>query len=167
MSENSDLSETHKNTTKKGYFVAFVLIKIEGDLEEVLKSLKKIDGVKEAYSLFGEYDAIVKLEVESADEVEAIANKILDSIGPVKVVLTLRTYAPPPFIYGDIESRLKLNVGETGVVNPKYGGYEIQVLNEFMFPWLAVFKVLLETNMEIWVSWKDKRIVITSKPPSV
>lgn len=166
MGETSCSNKESKNS-KNQCFTAFVLIKVEGQLEEVMKSLKKIEGVKEAYPVIGEYDAIVKLEVDSIDKVEETAKRILNSIGPVKVAFTLNVQAPPPHVFGDIESRIRQVVGETGIVNPKYGGYEIQVINETMFPWLATFKTLLEYPHEIWISRKDNRIVITTKPPPI
>ncbi|MEM3561709.1 MAG: Lrp/AsnC ligand binding domain-containing protein [Candidatus Freyarchaeota archaeon] len=166
MAQKPD-SKNKNDVEKERRYTAFVLIKAEGELREVIKGLRKIEGVKEAYPLIGEYNAIAKLEVESTDQIEPTAQKILNSIGPVKVAFTLNVQAPPPHIFGDIESRIRQVVGETGVVNPKYGGYEIQVINETMFPWLATFKTLLEYPHEIWISQKDNRIVITTKPPPI
>jgi hypothetical protein len=167
MPEKSESKNPDDAAARRGCYTAFVLIKAEGELRDVIKSLRKIEEVKEAYPLIGEYNAIAKLEVKSVDQVEPTAQKILSSIGPVKVALTLNVHAPPPHVFGDIEGRIRQVVGETGIVNPKYGGYEIQVLNETMFPWLAVFKTLLEYPHEIWVSQRDSRIVITTKPPPI
>ncbi|MEM2146883.1 MAG: Lrp/AsnC ligand binding domain-containing protein, partial [Candidatus Jordarchaeaceae archaeon] len=106
MSKNGDSKKSDKNTNEKESFVAFVLLKIEGKLDEVLKGLKQIKEVKETYLLFGEYDAIVKIEVKNVSDIETISKKILECIGPVKVVLTLHTHPLPPFVYGDTEGRL-------------------------------------------------------------
>jgi len=53
--------------------MAFVLINVEiGGEEEVVKNLKQIEEVKEAYLLFGVYDIIVKVEAEDRQRVEEI-----------------------------------------------------------------------------------------------
>ncbi len=53
--------------------MAFVLINVEiGGEEEVMKNLKQIEEVKEAYLLFGVYDIIVKVEAEDRQRVEEI-----------------------------------------------------------------------------------------------
>ncbi|MEX2724981.1 MAG: Lrp/AsnC ligand binding domain-containing protein, partial [Candidatus Freyarchaeota archaeon] len=116
MAQKPD-SKNKNDVEKERRYTAFVLIKAEGELREVIKGLRKIEGVKEAYPLIGEYNAIAKLEVESTDQIEPTAQKILNSIGPVKVAFTLNVQAPPPHIFGDIESRIRQVVGETGVVN--------------------------------------------------
>lgn len=63
--------------------VAFVLINTETDsMEKVLKALAKLEGVKEAYSVFGVYDIVVKVEAASTDKIRDLAYKIrrLDGI---------------------------------------------------------------------------------------
>ncbi|RJS88737.1 Lrp/AsnC family transcriptional regulator [Candidatus Bathyarchaeota archaeon] len=53
--------------------MAFVLINVEiGGEEEVMKNLRQIEEVKEAYLLFGVYDIIVKVEAEDRQRVEEI-----------------------------------------------------------------------------------------------
>jgi len=53
--------------------MAFVLINVEiGGEEEVMKNLKQIEEVKEAYLLFGVYDIIAKVEAEDRQRVEEI-----------------------------------------------------------------------------------------------
>lgn len=145
---------------------SFVLIKMENDIEENIKKIRRIEGVKETYPLTGEYNAIAKVEVEPEEYIENVVKKI-NAIESVKGTLTLNVQAPLEVLYRDLETRIKKMIGETGAVNPKYGGYEICVLNEVMFPWAAVFKVLLESYLEVWLSKKDGSIVITCKPPSV
>jgi|GEM_PF-444469 len=53
--------------------MAFVLINVEMDGgKEVLENLKRIEEVKEAYSLFGVYDVIAKVEAEDRQRIEEI-----------------------------------------------------------------------------------------------
>lgn len=52
---------------------AFVLINTEiGSEEEILKELKNISNVKEAYVVYGVYDVIAKVEAESMDKLKEI-----------------------------------------------------------------------------------------------
>ncbi len=52
---------------------AFVLINTEiGSEEEILKELKKIPNVKEAYVVYGVYDVVAKVEAESMDKLKEI-----------------------------------------------------------------------------------------------
>ena len=47
--------------------VAFVLINAKIDaMEKVLKALENVESVKEAYSVFGVYDVVVKVEAKSS-----------------------------------------------------------------------------------------------------
>ena len=57
---------------------AFVVINAEmGSEEEVLDELKKLEGVTEAYCVYGVYDIIVKVEADSMEELkDAVAWKV-------------------------------------------------------------------------------------------
>lgn len=57
---------------------AIVLINTEiGTEQDVFEQLSKIDGVKEAYIVYGVYDIVAKLEAENMDSLkEIVANKI-------------------------------------------------------------------------------------------
>ena len=60
---------------------AFVLIKIRaGDVKEVVRQLRAIDSVVEAYMTFGPYDAVAV--VESLD-LSAIGSLIASTIQPI------------------------------------------------------------------------------------
>jgi len=49
--------------------VAFVLINTETEfMEDVLKALRDVEGVKEAYSVYGVYDIVAKVEADSMDK---------------------------------------------------------------------------------------------------
>ncbi|MEM1550784.1 MAG: Lrp/AsnC ligand binding domain-containing protein, partial [Candidatus Bathyarchaeia archaeon] len=53
--------------------VAFVLINAEiGSEGEVLNELKKVDGVEEAYSVYGVYDIVAKVRAESMEKLKDI-----------------------------------------------------------------------------------------------
>jgi len=50
---------------------AFVLINSEtGSEDEVIRALKKIDAVKEAYKVYGVHDIVVKVESDTMEELE-------------------------------------------------------------------------------------------------
>lgn len=57
---------------------AIVLINAEiGSEEEVFNEISKVEGVKEAYIVYGVYDIIAKIEAESMEKLkETIANRI-------------------------------------------------------------------------------------------
>jgi len=64
----------------------------------------------------------------------------------------------------DVFARLTETVGETGIVQPVMGGYEITVKETEQFKWADVFNTLLDFSYETWISRKEKDIVIVSKP---
>jgi len=57
---------------------AIVLINAEiGSEEEVFNEISKVEGIKEAYIVYGVYDIIAKIEAETMDKLkETIANRI-------------------------------------------------------------------------------------------
>ena len=58
--------------------MAFVLINAEvGSEDEVVKGLRRVEHVKEAYLVYGVYDIIAKVEAETMDKLkEVIASKV-------------------------------------------------------------------------------------------
>lgn len=69
--------------------VAFVLINVDmGTIPEVLNELSRIEAVKEAYSVYGVYDIIVRIESEDMDK---LRNTIQENIRGVKRVRTTLT----------------------------------------------------------------------------
>jgi DNA-binding Lrp family transcriptional regulator len=132
---------------------AFILIKIEGGLKETIQKLKKIPGLKRAYPVTGEYNVIAKLEAETEDEIRKLVAQI-KMIDSIKGTLTLKVQPPLPHVYEDVESRIRGVIGETGIVDPKYDGYEVIVIDESTFPWPAVFKLLLVYQLarsRLWI----------------
>lgn len=61
--------------------IAYVLVNTyPGKEEEVGRSIAEIKGVVEMYTLFGEYDMIVKLESESYPEIESLVVRKIRTI---------------------------------------------------------------------------------------
>jgi len=69
---------------------AFVLLNVEtGSEDNVLKQLKKIGVVEEAYVSYGVYDLIIKVKADTMEELkEAVTHKIRTT-NLVKSTLTL------------------------------------------------------------------------------
>ena len=49
----------------------------------------------------------------------------------------------------DLQDKVLKIAGDTGEVAPVYGGYEITVVKPDLFPWHAVFDLLIETGQEV------------------
>ncbi len=70
--------------------VAFVLINTEIDaMEKVLKALENVENVKEAYSTFGVYDVIVKVEAPSMDKIKDLVTYRIRRLDGVRSSLTM------------------------------------------------------------------------------
>lgn len=62
--------------------IAYVLVNTyPGKEEEVEKHIAEIEGVVEMYTLFGEYDMIVKLESDSYPDIESLVIRKIRTIG--------------------------------------------------------------------------------------
>ena len=69
---------------------AFVLINVEsGSEEEVLKQIKKIAGVEEAYYSYGVYDIIAKTKAETMEKLRETVTQKMRTISKVRSTLTL------------------------------------------------------------------------------
>jgi len=69
---------------------AYVLITTETDaVDSVLESLKKMDYIKETYTVYGVYDIIATVEAETMDKLNEIVALNLRSIDKVKSTLTM------------------------------------------------------------------------------
>ncbi|WP_455277282.1 Lrp/AsnC ligand binding domain-containing protein [[Eubacterium] cellulosolvens] len=69
---------------------AFVLINTEiGHENEILKELKKIKTVKEAYVIYGVYDIIARVEAESMDKLKETISWNIRRLDKVKSTLTM------------------------------------------------------------------------------
>ena len=70
--------------------VAFVLVSTEADaMEDVLGALKGVEEVKEAYSVYGVYDIIVKIEADSMPKLNNVVSYKIRRISKVRSTLTM------------------------------------------------------------------------------
>lgn len=70
--------------------IAFVLINVQAGAEqEVLDRLKRVEGVKEAYAIYGIYDILVKLDAETLEKVKEAVDQNIRKIGKVRSSLTM------------------------------------------------------------------------------
>lgn len=69
---------------------AFVLITSElGKEGEVLDSLKKIQGVREAHNLYGVYDVIADIECPNEADLRNIVTNRIRNVSNVRATMTL------------------------------------------------------------------------------
>ena len=69
---------------------AFVLINTEiGSESDVLKELKKVEGVEEASAVYGVYDIMAKIKAESIDKLKEIITWHVRRLDNVKATLTM------------------------------------------------------------------------------
>ena len=69
---------------------AYILLNTEiGAEKQVLKALKKVEGVEEAHSLWGVYDIIANVKAESMDELEHLITSRIEKIGKINSKLTM------------------------------------------------------------------------------
>jgi DNA-binding Lrp family transcriptional regulator len=68
---------------------AYVLIKIRsGEVKDVVRSLRKIDGVTEANMTFGPYDAIAEVSTSDVAKLGMITASMIQPIPGVEQTLT-------------------------------------------------------------------------------
>ena len=69
---------------------AFVLINVEsGSEDDVLRELKVIQGVEEAYSSYGVYDIITKIKAETMEQLKELVTHHVRTLQKVRSTLTL------------------------------------------------------------------------------
>jgi len=69
---------------------AFVLINTEiGSEADVLKELRKIEGVEEAFAVYGVYDIICRVGAESMDKLKEIVTWRIRRLDKVRSTLTM------------------------------------------------------------------------------
>jgi len=70
--------------------IAFVLINAEiGAEEDVLGQLMKVEGVQEAYAVYGVYDIIAKIEADTMDKLKEIVTWRIRKLNKVRSTLTM------------------------------------------------------------------------------
>jgi DNA-binding Lrp family transcriptional regulator len=69
---------------------AFVVMNVESGAEdEVLKQLKKITGVEEAYFAYGVYDLITNIKADTMENLKDMITKRIRALNKVRSTLTL------------------------------------------------------------------------------
>ncbi len=70
--------------------IAYVLIEAQvGRIGELLKALREIEGVAEAYSVAGPYDVVVKVQAERFEQVAEVVTKRIHGLQGIANTLTL------------------------------------------------------------------------------
>lgn len=70
--------------------MSFVLINAEiGSEEEVLKELKKVEGVVEAFVVYGVYDVVAKIRADTMDRLKDIVTWHVRRLNKVRSTLTM------------------------------------------------------------------------------
>jgi len=71
---------------------AYVLIRIRaGEVKDVVRALRKVDGVTEAHMTFGPYDAVAVVETSDIAKLGAITASAIQPIPGVEQTLTCLT----------------------------------------------------------------------------
>ncbi len=70
---------------------AFILINTEigSSIAEALKDLKNVEGVDEAFAVYGVYDIIARVRAESMDKLKEIVTWRIRRIDKVRTTLTM------------------------------------------------------------------------------
>lgn len=70
--------------------MAFVLINSEiGSEEEVLKELQKVEGVIEAFVVYGVYDVVAKIRSDTMDKLKDVVTWHVRRLNKVRSTLTM------------------------------------------------------------------------------
>jgi len=70
--------------------MAFVLINAEiGSEEEVLKELNKVEGVVEAFVVYGVYDVVAKIRADTMDRLKDVITWHVRRLNKVRSTLTM------------------------------------------------------------------------------
>ena len=74
----------------------YVLIRVSPGLDrEVLKKIKKLPQVKNSVTVYGEYDLIIKIELENLEELDSFIFDTIRTISGVESTTTLITTTIP------------------------------------------------------------------------
>ena len=69
---------------------AYLLLIVEtGTEEEVMRSLKSIEEVKEARMVYGLYDIIIRVETETMEEMKNLVNGRIRRLDKIRSTMTL------------------------------------------------------------------------------
>ena len=76
--------------------MAFVLINAEiGSEEEVLKELRKVEGVVESYVVYGVYDVVAKIKADTMDKLKDVVTWQVRRLNKVRSTLTMIVVETP------------------------------------------------------------------------
>ena len=73
---------------------ALVFINTKSDTDRVVKDLERVQGISEAHSSRGMYDAVAMVQAGSFSEVKEIVSKRIRTLDNVKSTLTLTLIEP-------------------------------------------------------------------------
>ena len=69
---------------------AFVLINVEsGSEDEVLREIRRVEGVEEAYFSYGVYDLITKIKADTMENLKDMVTRRIRALNKVRSTLTL------------------------------------------------------------------------------
>jgi DNA-binding Lrp family transcriptional regulator len=69
---------------------AFVLINVEsGSEDEVLREMRKVEGVEEAYFSYGVYDLITMIKADTMENLKDMVTRKIRALNKVRSTLTL------------------------------------------------------------------------------
>ena len=72
--------------------IAFVLVNTDvGSELDVLRELKKVEGVEEAVALYGAYDIMIRVATQSMDELKRIITWQVRKMDRIRTTLTMIT----------------------------------------------------------------------------
>jgi DNA-binding Lrp family transcriptional regulator len=78
---------------------AYILINTEiGNEKQVLKALRKVEGVEEAHSLWGVYDLIANVKADTLNDLKHIITEKIEKIAKVNSKLTMIVSERPQVI---------------------------------------------------------------------
>lgn len=76
--------------------MAFVLINAEiGSEEEVLKELRKVEGVVESFIVYGVYDVVAKIRADTMDRLKDVVTWHVRRLNKVRSTLTMIVVETP------------------------------------------------------------------------
>jgi DNA-binding Lrp family transcriptional regulator len=70
---------------------AFVLINTDYGVDDdtIVDELKKIEGISEAYRIYGIYDILVKVEASTIEQIREVVSRKLKNIKNIKSTITM------------------------------------------------------------------------------
>jgi DNA-binding Lrp family transcriptional regulator len=77
---------------------AYILLNTEiGAKDQVLRTLREIEGVEEVHSLWGVYDILANISSQTIDELKLIVTERIEKIGKISSKLTMIVTESKPY----------------------------------------------------------------------